>query len=254
MTDPVAKVEGWLKKQGYPLEYQVARTFQTAGFRTWQGIHYRDPEATERRTREIDVVASEWPEGTTPRSSVEFVVEVKHSHEPWLVLTTDIAGKPEDVGAWLLMTPAADAPITGLLRTPPVPEFLVMPPRHGFNVVQTVEDQTRPNPAYVALTNVVKAASARRNVWMKSVRPAIYLPIIVVGGSLIQLGYDASGERILNPVLWQRLRWTGSSVVDHPVTVDIVTRDHLPIWAGNARKGTQAISELLEAWVKPPAA
>lgn len=96
MTDPVAGVEKCLAKQGYPLEFQVARTFQAAGFRTWQSLHYRDTEGSEQRTREIDVVAAEWPEGTELKADVELVVEVKHSHEPWLILTTLLWPRVDD--------------------------------------------------------------------------------------------------------------------------------------------------------------
>jgi hypothetical protein len=255
MTDSVAKVDKWLEKQGYPLEYEVARTFQKAGFRAFQGIHYQDAEGTDRKTREIDVVATEWPEGTTRKSNVDFVVEVKHTHEPWLVLTTEAAVKPTDIARWLLTSEGAEAPIEGLLRAGPITDLLVVPPRYGFNVVQTIKDMARTNPAYVALTNVVKAANARREVWKRAVdRPSVYFPLVVVGGSLVQLGYDATGERILNPVLWQRIRWSGSSISDSPILVDIVTREHLPTWVTNARKSTQAISELFEAWVTPPKA
>lgn len=253
MTDPVAGVERWLDKQGYPLEFEVARTFAKAGFRTWQGIHFRDTESTEERTREIDVVAVEWPEGIeSKRAGVEFVIEVKFTHEPWLVLTTQLPTRPESLKQYFLMTDSAAPVVSGLLANPPVPTILSLPDRHGFNVVQTVADRdpTRPNPAYVALTNVVKAAHAQLKLTKKH-GTRIYFPVIVVGGALLQLGYSADGSRILEPVVWQRIRWQGSSVVGHPVLVDIVQKDHLPIWAANARKDAMEIDEPLEGWVTP---
>jgi hypothetical protein len=50
------RVEGWLAKEGYPLEFSVAKTFRAAGFHVRQGEYVRgeDPE----QPREIDVAAT----------------------------------------------------------------------------------------------------------------------------------------------------------------------------------------------------
>lgn len=255
MTDPQKNVENWLEKQGYPYEYEVARTLAQAGFRTWQGMHYRDTESTEQRTREIDVVAMEWPhdkEGPK-RAAVELVVEVKFTKAAWLVMTTSLAVGPPSLHRLLLMTDKASAPLKGLMETPPVPNLLQLPERHGFSVVQTAEggDKSRGvDPAYAALNTVVKAANARVGEVGKH-GVAVAFPVIVVAGPVFQLGYDTKGNRILNPVLWQRIRWQGSSVVDHPVLVDVVQIEHLPTWATKARKDAVVIDKLLEDWVTP---
>lgn len=217
MTDPVAGVEKWLDEQGYPLEYEAARILQKSGYRAWQGIHYRATEAGERKTREIDVVASEPPLEGVPRAIVELVVEAKHTHEPWLILTSQIQSDRAVVQeGWLLKSPQAEGPLHAMAQGEAVPFLLQLPPRHGFNAVQTIKtgDPQKSNPAYAALQAVVSASVARLKQWSRDL-PAIVFPVIVLGGSLVQLGYGEDGGRILEPVLWQRIRWTGSTAVDH---------------------------------------
>ena len=262
MTDPVEHVDSWLKRQGYPGEYQVARELQKVGFRVWQGLYYNDTEGIDAKTREIDVVAAEWPPDTERTADVELVVEVKRSWDPWVVLTTSVEADLASTAPMRLVSDVARPMLDGMLNSPPVPDLLTFPERHGYNVVQALgaastsdqsqRERNRPNPAYIALTGVVKASADRLRLLSK--RAVIVFPVIVVDGPLVQLGYDGAGERILNQVVRHRLLWRGSTATAGPVIVDVVQIDHLPMWAPNVRSSTQTIAAKFEQWVTKPKA
>jgi hypothetical protein len=258
MGTPTEYADHWLETHGYPLEYQVAKAMRQAGYVAWQGLHYKDTEG-DRRARDIDVVAS-LPapiEATGEPAVVEFVIEVKHSHEPWLVLTSQTPATPTASSAvrYRLANRLAAQALKGITHTPPVPSLLTIPERHGFNVVQMVksEEASRPNPAYIALSSVVKAAQYRVNLFSTntSTTPALAMPLIVVGGSLVRLGYDDEGERILDEVVWQRITWSGSTVAG-PTIVDVVQSDHLGTWARNAFGDAEQLRKGLSEWVTTP--
>jgi hypothetical protein len=215
-------------------------------------VHYRDPESATPRSREIDVVASE-PPVDNGGAFVELIVEAKHSHEPWLILTAEIqSDRPVLQPTWLLATRVAQPLVTGILSGESVPRLLQLEATHGFDAVQTSDsrDPDRPNPAYVAMQAATKAAYARLKTWGPKT-PVIVFPVIVVGGALVQLSYDNEGERQLQSVPWQRIRWQGSTVVDHAVVVDVVQRDHFDDWLVGARSSTESMIQLLTAWVTP---
>jgi hypothetical protein len=81
------KVREWLETQGYPLEMQVARTFQECGFRVIQGEYYSDPATAT--LRETDVVASMVAEMAGCHLRVSFVAECKSqsADKPWILFT-----------------------------------------------------------------------------------------------------------------------------------------------------------------------
>ena len=250
--DPVETVRRWLKEHGYPLEYEAARTLQAAGYRTWQGLHYLDAQSDSPTAREIDVVASEPACFAAPNTTLQVVIEAKHAPEPWVVLSTELEMSAEGVVQGLIYSEQAEAILLTHARTPPLPFLLHMPKRHGFSVVQATKrsDPNRTNQAYAALYGVVKAARGRMEPWRKTKACTWAFPVIVMSGSLIQLGYNERGEESIAPILWQRVSWWGSSA--QPVTVDVVQRDHFPQYVRELRASTEALGLAFKDYTSRP--
>ena len=82
------KVALWLKKQGYPLEMEVASTAKSCGFDISQSDYYLDPEGGE--AREIDLVGSIRKNLSGFNMAYSLFVECKSSRDkPWLLFSTE---------------------------------------------------------------------------------------------------------------------------------------------------------------------
>lgn len=228
----------WLEQGGYPLEYLTAREMTRAGFKAWQGMYYEDPDSGERR--EFDVRADE-PDSLDPWRPVFVVAECKNnSKKPWIVLTTTAELEPGYGHRFLVKFGAMPSSWSSAIETAGF--VLNMPPRHGFSVVQSHGGE---DAAYAAMRTVVKAA---RDPNLGPVRPgsAIALPVIVLGGSLYQLGYKEDGSELLEPVLWQRVVWRGADGArGDSVQLDLVTQGHLPAYLRSLRTATKGLAALL---------
>ena len=80
-----AKIERWMKEQGYPLEMEVAAALGQTGRQVVQSSHYRDPETG--KSREIDVLCLDWDSYGVYEATV--AVECKVTKRPWLLLTNE---------------------------------------------------------------------------------------------------------------------------------------------------------------------
>jgi hypothetical protein len=125
------------------------------------------------------------------------------------------------------------------------PDHLNVPGRHGFLVVAVRNDGKQEDHSWTALNAVVKAAVTRLGRKRADAPPTIAVPIIVIDGSLYQLGYRDDGTELLEPVVWQRVVWNGSTVRRGNTAVDIVTVDHLDSYARNLLGQAGRLSELL---------
>jgi hypothetical protein len=234
-------VRDWLRGEGYPLEYLTAREMARVGFRPWRGRHYKDPETGEYR--EVDVLAGE-PDAPQQTTVLVFA-ECKHNSKPWLVLTEDVDLPPGYAANFLIKQGFDHGELLG--NTDQSAAFLLAAPRrHGYNVVQTISG---PDTPYAALHTVTKAALERIS-GLPRTHPAIAVPIIVVDGSLYQLAFEEDGAEILEPVLWQRVVWHGSSQQPRAVQVDVVTAEHLPTYLVPLRAATQALAQTLPRLAK----
>lgn len=78
------KVEEWLEKEGYSLEFLTATVFERYGFRVLQGEHYEDNK--NGIWREADVVAHRTYEVEDTLFRVSHIVECKWSKDkPWVI-------------------------------------------------------------------------------------------------------------------------------------------------------------------------
>jgi hypothetical protein len=249
-TSEMDAVRGWLRRQGYPAEYEVARTLQRAGFRVLQGQYYADEEGGATKVREIDATAD------YPRSELllRMAVEVKHSSAPWLVLTTALDTEgigPRQVGDWMAASQQGSAALRSMLSSEhPLPWQFQGLERHGFNVVRAniagANARESADP-YEALNVVSKAANAHAE-WAAGLHAqAVGLCLIVLDGSLYQLRYDQEGGEQLEPVDWSRIVWRGTPP-GNPRLIDICTIGHLERYARHALQGMASMAAYLMAW------
>jgi hypothetical protein len=241
VTKPeIDAVREWLDKEGYPLEFEAAREIKRAGFDAWQGRYYEDTEA--KTHREIDVSAQE-PESTHNGNwrPVFVVVECKNNSKPWLVLTTTLT-LDAGFGTRFLIARGVGPNELSLETAIPGPGFLTnVPERHGYSVVQTIAGA---DSGYGAMQSVVKASIDTVSDFTNR-QPALAIPVIVLGGSLYQLGFRDDGTEILEAVLWQRVIWFGSSAARDSVQIDVVTKNYLPAYLRQLRPATKALAAAL---------
>lgn len=242
------KAEEWLHRQGYPLEFAVARELRRVGYEIEQGRHWidRDPLTDAVKPREIDVVASE-PPADKPYLRVRLVVECKHASLPWIVLMADPSSEPPAVGEMLMASGELMHEWRGRL-----PWHLRLPQPHGFNVVE-MRDPERgprretPSSAYEAILAATRGAW---RLYTGGTETGLALPVVVTDGALLALSYDADGTEHLRRQAAVRMRWSGSPLEwwgpmggptprQSPVIVDIVQAKALPryaaIWRGSTR-------------------
>ena len=82
------KIYDWLNKQGYPLEMEVAKSFQEAEFQVSQSEYYIDPESED--SREVDVVASASKSYFRKVVKIKFIVECKVSKDKARIWGTEL--------------------------------------------------------------------------------------------------------------------------------------------------------------------
>lgn len=235
-------VRDWLGREGYPLEYETAREMARVGYRPWQGRYYKDPDTGD--PREIDVQATEPDSITSPWRPVRVVAECKQNSKPWLVLT-EVVELPAGYGGNFLLTKDVPKELLVSSKDRDASFVLTPPERHGYMVVQAISGPDTPFAALQAVTKAAQDSIAE----LSGGQSAICIPVIVVGGSLYQLGFEDDGREILEPVLWQRVVWHGTRPVhrerSQAVQVDVVTRAHLPAYLRSLRAATKALARLL---------
>lgn len=159
--DLTKKVRTWLDSQGYPLEMNVARCFQNAGFRVSSSEYYLDPD--EKKPREIDVIAcmEDTIDGKT--FQLAFTVECKLSKgSPWVCFQGDskqrrdssigfIARQATIQGHDLLTEVSSNPDIT-------TNRLLELPEKHAYGVTNALKNKI--DLPYQAIVGAQKAANA----------------------------------------------------------------------------------------------
>lgn len=239
MSKPeIQVVREWLVREGYPLEYETAREMTRAGYRAWQGRYYVDAE--DKTYRELDVRADEPDSLDAPWRPVYVVAECKNNSKPWLVLTERHELQPGYGTHFLIQRGVTQAELEAAAR-PDAGFLLNVPARHGYSVIQAIAGG---DSAHAALHAVSKAALGSVAGFGQA-QPAVAIPVIVLGGALYQLGYNDDGTEILEPVLWQRVVWFGSSAKRESIQIDVVTRDYLPMYLQQLRPATRRLASVL---------
>lgn len=202
----IAKVRGWLDKQGYPLELSVGRIFEKQGWETNHQTWYSDDASGV--TREVDLLATRSLTAGDNSRGVAFslVVECKRSRDkPWVVLSSPIGS------AVALRSPfprwiSGDAYGVARLKAKVLPPRSLLPPRdrigHGLVAALTDGKENAPTSPYSALRSVANAAHAldrergAMSLAMQAYFPfvPVFAPLLVVDGPLFECFLDTTGS------------------------------------------------------------
>ena len=232
------RLQEWLEKEGYPLEFCAAAAFRRAGFNVVRGW-YVDGEPGGKR-REIDLLAMDRAPGC--QMGVDVVVECKWSGDkPWVVfscedplppaLRTDLA-IGTDMACSCLVAAATMGEITKLDVFSPL-KRTVFGGRQAF---------TKGNDLfYEAITSTVSKTCAIADQF-KQVEPEdlkslltnamVVLPVIVIDARLFEVSCDSKTAEITScEVSEARVAWQGSKEWPSCAFVDIVVAAHLDQYA-----------------------
>ncbi len=244
-----AKVEKWLNRKGFPLEYKTYAAFARRPIQTGLGSYI---ESKEGKMREIDVFAYETHSSAQYMAHVRVICECKYSRKkPWVLLYGN-REKADLHGHWL-HTPRSktlefppqfnDEIRDGLARTIHFQEGFQV--AHNLTQVLTDSDQDR---AYDALRKVCHAAWDFIEVWEPRFTTKCYemvFPCIVVDAPVYAASYDVKDERVnVKQIKFGRVCWQGRP----PGTnVDVVHSSALETYA--ERVSESFMMELMPALV-----
>lgn len=244
LDDLTKSVEGWLEKQGYPLEMDVARVFAEHGFGVRQGWYFNDPE--EDKPREIDIIAHVKSISGHPLV-LQFVTECKWSRQPFIVFTYP-SQRPIELDPALFITNSAGKRFIEKLTesgvTRKLPIFNPVGPL-GYDMKQANLSMKKPSDstdqpnkvkdrddAFDALMKVSKATYSmvqtyeRTRETMKKpgsdtshVIAYIALPLIVVDGPLFQCYLDERNSPRVNYANRAHINWSYPLLGNIPITV-----------------------------------
>lgn len=218
-ADVLDKVRGWLRHQGYALEYETARQLESADLYTRQGLTYRD-DATGK-TREVDVVAELRSFGANVHVvNFSIVVECKSSKEPWIVRKAMVHPIERE---W---RPVATKRLVDYLLLHNTLDRMTIDDPTGFEI-EAKREPNKPNGARDALIQVVSAA---RGLLRAERGPAFFHPVVLLDGELVSLWYADDGSEDLRLSNFERILWSGAPDLSHSIVVDVVTRQGFPTY------------------------
>jgi hypothetical protein len=252
-----AKVQAWLKRQGFPLELSVGRAFEDAGWDTQLGYYYRD--ARTGKLREIDIFARSGVDFSEDRHTVELqlAIECKQSaSRPWVVFASrpkqgDLAFPgylvPGRLAHWALIgmiDQRGERRRLSLLQKPG-------PRGHGLVSVSLNAKSRGPNRAYAALRGVVSAAEGLSKTADETVMDTplrvmpIILPILVLDGVLLQLHLDDDGNEVLTESDWVKVHGPSPRSASDVCLVNLCTIAALPRLIEQATSDAKVVREFL---------
>lgn len=188
----------WLKKQGYPLEMQVASMLRGNNFCVRQATHYLDVETG--KSREVDVLATDAdPLGM---AEIHFVVECKAGNKPWILFTS--ADTLYNYNRFFALGILSD----GARRVLAEKKFdeleealcwLGKDGRIGYNITEAFTNRTD-NTSH-AQNTVVKSCTFLLEDNEGWTPPLIFaFPAIVISAPLFECFLDEDGEVRLSPI------------------------------------------------------
>lgn len=256
--DPIKHVEAWLERQGYPLEYRVARLLRAEGsLEVEQGRYWVDVDPIAgRKARELDVV------GTLrgSKAMVHLVIECKHIPEPWVIFEHENAqtGPFDQTVDRLMANKAARDVLRGWYRSSRAPWHLR--PSAAFKVVDARAPRAKGAPKPSDETAAFDASMAlSRGAWAihQSTPPGlavVTLLALVVEGDLVTLSYDSTGKRKLARTEFEWVTWSaavlqgpGDYIRPEPITIDVLLTAMLDNYVDKAARSARDIFRTLEA-------
>lgn len=255
--DLIQKVEGWLQREGYPLEFATAAAFERHGFWVWSGEFVEDPQTA--KLREVDVSAS-----STIRTDVNngflrltYVAECKWTADkPWVIFHHEMPYAPsariaqtisDHLGHTSLWMVAGDERLHGL-------DTFATPLMVGTGGRRAFTSGDSGDQVYSALRSVISASVGMVESGNKRTRPPsalpdaanLFLPLIVIDGPLMTASYDTDGNRVsVTEVDHTRVFMRGSEVWPHRCFVDVVRIEALDDFISRRAQEIPQIFEVL---------
>jgi hypothetical protein len=246
------KIEVWLKKEGYPLEFYTERLFRDSGFLTYPSFFEADPETG--KLREIDLIASKikyLPRSNENQDSqairISFLVECKRSIDnPWVVFTSNeklalssdciTNSFSSDSGSFALWSLQDISSLNAL-------ETFQLPNEVGYGgrkiLFEKGEKGERGDIFYETVQSIIakaKTTSVSHNLPMSMGVPVqkhfenvdIIFPILVIDAHLFKACLGQDDNLKITRTRDARLLWRGSKYSAGTFAVlDIITKDHL---------------------------
>jgi hypothetical protein len=243
-ADLAAKVAGWLRTTGLPLEMSVARTLRRSGLDVVQSDYFVDPEAGA--SREIDVIASRhMAVGEHETVGASLVIECKVAPNPWVMFVDgDKYGESAprferittDIGSHWLKRIQFDDSVRSLplMQLEPQPGYALTTSHIGPKSSDNAKDI-----AYAAVLGATKAARVLASVRHDSCE--ILLPTVVLRGRLFKSWLDRDNELAVEEVKRGQLIWRNPSSGTGLVIVEVVTEGALEEFSGGAKASIEQL-------------
>jgi len=230
------KIAEWLKKQGYPLEMEVAQTFRQAGFDVSSSEYYIDRQ--ELKPREIDVLASLSTTIGGVLFQVTYVVECKSAKDsPWICFPSQGSARESSVGFLArIATREGRRALIELSVNPDVTttSLLGLPDRHAYGITNAFKENNKDIPygALRAARGAAEALVAYSDEMQKSPEKVGYVciafPLVVTSAPLFTASLGADGELDITAVEHETILRTGFDT-EYSV-VEVVTASALPAY------------------------
>ena len=231
MDELQSKVEEWLSKQGFPLEFRVARTLNGVGLPSFQGRYVRDPQSDE--LRETDVISSLHHESRDILCRTSVVVECKWSRDrPWVLFTGNDIPTPEAQMVQTIASPFGEG-VLWHASSDTLFQNLFEWRRHvrfAFGGRRALGSNDN-DQFYAAVQGVIGAAvslAARDDLQTKSkasdsrMFAHVVYPVVVIDAGLFEAYLDGTELRTRR-IEKGTVLWHGYESRSLPVAVDIVT-------------------------------
>lgn len=240
MSDKLKSIKGWLNKNGYPLEMNVARSLEGQGFEIAQSILYKDSDTG--KYRETDIIAHVTKEINKVWFNITFVFECKKTiDKPWIVFKNDSGFKYKKDRLPVFGSNNVHELITEIINKNQFRSPLIFPNlnKYGYNVVSSFSQNK--DLAYSATQSVFKATEylVTKSNESNSRFCNIYIPVIVIEGSLIDAQLNYEDKIDLQEVDYSSIVSTKSFNEQHSNILRIVTSEYFGKFAMEAMSECQ---------------
>jgi hypothetical protein len=244
MSSTSEKVLQWLSTTGFPLEMRTASAFLGAGFEVTQSYMYGDPQS--EKAREIDVFARE-PDylGVV---DIIFVLECKSSSKPWVILLPDQGGASYNpLLSFAVTSGPARARLAERVFDGTLPNYVRAGEAKGYGLRQAFVSDV--DPGFNAGFALLKACAVatRNNGIAQLPRHAIAFPILVVDTPLFECKHEGDGRLMLSEVNSSSFLFVNNLPEHLGCKITVVTKDHLPSFAREAKAVAAAIRQDFKA-------
>jgi hypothetical protein len=241
-------IKNWIKKNGYPFEMQVAKSFKKAGFEISQSVMFKDEESG--KYRETDLIAHETKNIKNVWFNISFIVECKKSNEkPWIVFKNSEQYTLINKRYPVLISNNGQKLIESIIKFSDFRSPLLFPEikDSGYNIVTAFNSKS--DTAYSASQSVIKACEYLLKKSNESSKRFcnLYVPIIAIEGDLFESFLDSGNNIELQQVNSSSIISTKSFEEQNSNLLRIVTSSYLDDYTEGLKC---QITELLEKYSK----